>query len=96
MLLSEGAEPVSGRLANGILGFRARTASVNLLVGIPKEAANAFLVDGPEDLVQGGLLGLEGLIPDRGGTHAIDYLQNPTRVTLNRTDQDLDGRPIPR
>ena len=69
--------------------------SVELLNRVQYEAGDAFLVDGPEDFVQGVLLSGEGVIPDRRSTRVIDDLENPSRLMLSAIDQDLDGRPIP-
>src|SRR3981081_3985761 len=83
------------RLANGILGFRARTPSVELLIGVPEEAANAFGGDRLIDLVQRILLGGKVVLPDRGRASRIDDLQSPSSVVLAPIDQDINGDPFP-
>jgi hypothetical protein len=97
MLQSKGepSESASGRLANGILGFRARTASVKFLIGVPEEAANAFGGDRLIDLVQRILLGGEAVFPYGGRASRNDDLQNPSPVVLAPIDQDFNGDPFP-
>ncbi len=55
--------------------------SVNFLDRVEEEAADALVVDSLEDLVQGRLLGPEGLIPDRRSTCAINDLQNNSSLS---------------
>jgi hypothetical protein len=102
-LLDQVAIPIGLTLGDGeriaLRGRQGRAAnferSVKLLDGIKKKTANAFVGDSLEDLIQGVLLGLEGVIPDRRSTRAIDDFENPRRLMLSAIDQDLDGRPIP-
>jgi hypothetical protein len=61
---------------------------------VQQKTANAFAGDSLKDLVQGVLLSLEGLIPDRRSTRVIDDFENPSSLMLSAIDHDLDGSPI--
>jgi hypothetical protein len=56
---------------------------MKLLNGVQKKTANAFAGDSLEDLVQGVLLGLEGVLPDCRSTRAVDDFENPCRFMLS-------------